>query len=143
MRPFGFQRHPYLLALLVLYLSLAAGILGFPGLSSTAHALLLPTEIAPENSAIGAGRGADIRKIQGFLERKLVRQRLSDWGLSAQEVDARLSRLSEGQIHEIASQIDRLIPGGDALGVIVLLLVIAILVVLLLQLTGHRVIITK
>ncbi|MGB9714827.1 MAG: hypothetical protein ACPL1G_00215 [Thermodesulfovibrionales bacterium] len=52
--------------------------------------------------------------------------------------------IAEIQIHNIALNIDKLRLGGDCcngLGVIIALLVIAILVVLLIQLTGHKVII--
>jgi type II secretory pathway component PulF len=59
-------------------------------------------------------------------------------------VSARVAQMSDAQIHQAVTQLDSLQPGGDSgLGVIIGLLVIAILVVVLLQLTGHRVVITK
>jgi hypothetical protein len=68
---------------------------------------------------------------------------LSDFGLTPAEIRSRLDQLSDQQVHEVATQLDALHPGGDALGTVVVLLVIAILVVVLLQLTGHKIIITK
>ncbi|MFQ5597201.1 MAG: PA2779 family protein [Nitrospiria bacterium] len=88
-------------------------------------------------------KGADLKQVQTFLEAKIVRQRLSDLGLPQEEIEPRMSRLSEADLHQLASQIDSLYPGGDGLGVVAGLLVIAILVVVLLQVTGHKVIITK
>lgn len=89
-------------------------------------------------------RTADIQKIQKLLEIKIVRERLKKFGLKEGEIQKRLNQLSDEQIHNIASNIDKLELGGDCcngLGVIIALLVIAILIVLLIQLTGHRVII--
>lgn len=88
-------------------------------------------------------RQDDLAKIQTVLESKIIRQRLSDLGLTQEEITSRLAQLSDPEIHQVASNIDSLYAGGDGLSVIIALLVIAILVVILLQLTGHKVIITK
>ena len=89
-------------------------------------------------------RTSDIEKIQGILETKAVRERLMQFGLSHEEIAERLSQLSDKQIHQLALQLDDLRVGQDgALGVIIALLVIVILVIVILQLTGHKVIITK
>jgi Family of unknown function (DUF6627) len=87
-------------------------------------------------------RTSDLQKIQKFLEMKLVRERLGELGLSADEIQARMSQFSDPQIHQLALQLDDLkVAGDDFLGIIILLLVIAILVVLLIQLTGHKIVI--
>ena len=53
-----------------------------------------------------------------------------------------LLTLSDEQIHHFASQLNSLQAGADdGLGVLIFLLVVAIVVVLVLQATGHRVII--
>jgi hypothetical protein len=98
-----------------------------------------------EPISLGAtDRAADLEKIQSVLEHKLVKQRLQDLGFSDEEIRTRLSELSDQQIHKLAMQIDNLKVGkDDALGVIIALLIIAILIVVLLQLMGHKVIITK
>lgn len=88
-------------------------------------------------------RVSDIQKIQNFIEMKMVKERLEKLGFTQDEIQARLSQLSDQQIHQIALKLDDLKLGGDGLEVVVLLLVIVILVVLLLQLTGHKIIITK
>lgn len=84
-------------------------------------------------------RQADLGKIQKVLETKMIRDRLEQYGLTQDEVNARLSQLSDQQMHSLALQLDDLKVGGDGLGIVIALLVIAILVVLLLYLTGHRV----
>ncbi len=89
-----------------------------------------------------AERSSDLQKIQKFLEIKMVRERLKELGLSPDEIQARLNQFSDPQIHQLALQLDDLkVAGDDFLGVIILLLVIAVLVVLLIQLTGHKIVI--
>jgi len=86
-------------------------------------------------------RNYDIAKIQTIIETKMIKDRLEKLGFSNEEVRSRLDRLSNQQVHQLALQLDDIKIGGDGLGVIIALLVIAILVVVLIQLTGHRVMI--
>jgi hypothetical protein len=75
---------------------------------------------------------------------KAISERLSQFGVTQDEIQKRLTQLSDQQIHQIALQLDDLRIGqGDPLGIIIALLVIAILIVVILKLTGHKVIITK
>lgn len=91
----------------------------------------------------GFDRAADLDKIQKTLETKMVKERLEKLGFSQEEINNRIEQLSDQQIHQLALQLDGLKVGGDGLGVVIALLVIVILVVILLQLTGHKVIVTK
>ncbi len=84
---------------------------------------------------------SDLDKIQKFLETKLVMQRLEDLGFSSLEVKERLSLLSDNQLHNYAQQLDTLQVGGDGLEVVIGVLVIIILVIVILHLTGHKVIV--
>ncbi len=123
--------------LVIGYLIVSLLLLSFP---PEAAAIFLPSTVPAEAAP---DRSQDLARIRSLLESRVVQQRLSDLGLSPTQIQERLAGLSDGQIHQLATRIDGLMAGGDALGVVVLLLVIAILVVLLLQMTGHRVIITK
>jgi hypothetical protein len=85
---------------------------------------------------------SDMAKVNTFLESKIVRQRLSDFGLTAEEISSRLNRLSSDQLHRIATHIDQVDAGGaEVIGTIIALLVIAILVIVALKLMGRQVII--
>jgi len=106
-------------------------------------AAFLPSMAAMDLETLGPDREGSMKRIQSVLESKVIVQRLADFGLTPVEITSRLNQLSDQQVHEIATQLDALQPGGDVLGTIVVLLVIAILVVVLLQLTGHKIIITK
>lgn len=105
-----------------------------------ADAAFSPSEFI---SAVRADRAADIRKIQGFLETRLVRERLEKLGFTRDEILQRLGSLDDQQIHYYAQNLDDLRVGGDGVEVLIILLLAAILVVLVLQYTGHRIIITK
>ncbi|MFO0571862.1 MAG: PA2779 family protein [Polyangiaceae bacterium] len=94
-------------------------------------------EIAPAQ----ADRSADMQKVRSVLETKMVRDRLEKLGFTQEEIQSRLSRLSDQQVHELALNLDQLKAGGDGLGVLIAVLVIILLVVLILNLTGHRVLV--
>jgi len=70
---------------------------------------------------------------------KVISQRLKDLGYSEKEIMDRLSTLDEQTIHELALKIDELKVAGDAGAAVILALVIIALVVLIINLTGHKV----
>jgi hypothetical protein len=125
---------------LIVYLSIWIFILGF---AQNGMAMLIPSVLPQAQTESRTQRDSELRKIQVLLESKLVSQRLSDLGFTAQEVQQRLAQLPGEQIHQLAQHLDSLQTGGDGLGIIIALLVIAILVVILLQVTGHKIIVTK
>lgn len=86
-------------------------------------------------------RASDLTKIQAVIEQKMVRDRLEKYGLTKDEINTRLSQLNDQQVHNLALNLDQVRVGGDALGFIIALLIIAILVVVLIELTGHKVIV--
>lgn len=86
-----------------------------------------------------ADRQVDLQKIQATLETKVVKHRLQALGFSGEEIQNRLSQLSDQQLHNYAQQLDDLRPGGDTLGVIIGVLVIIALVLVILHFTGHKV----
>jgi hypothetical protein len=90
------------------------------------------------DSFSASSRQNDMATIQKALEQKLVKERLKDLGYSEDEIKDRLNRLSDTEVHALASQLDSLVPAGDGTGVIIALLVIAILVIVILLLTGHH-----
>ncbi len=119
------------------YLAIAMFVIG---IAPRVDAGLAPSEIL---ALTEVDRTADLGKLQKVLEMKAVTERLAQLGLTQDEIQKRLHQLSDQQIHQIALQLDELKVGGDALGVIIALLVIVLLVVLIIQFTGHKVIVTK
>jgi len=106
------------------------------GIAPRVDAGFAPSEVI---SLAQVDRQADLGKIQKVLETKMIQERLEQYGLTQDEINARLSHLSDQQMHSFALQLDNLKVGGDGFGIVIALLVIAILVVILLYLTGHRV----
>lgn len=120
------------------YLAIAMFIIG---IAPRVDAGFAPSEMI---ALVQAERAADLEKIQKVIEVKAISERLKQFGLTQNEIQNRISQLSDQQVHQIALQLDDLKVGqDDALAIIIALLVIAILVVVLLKLTGHKVIVTK
>ena len=108
------------------------------------QAMLVPPSATASEPGTGLDRVADLQKVQSVLETKVVSQRLADYGLSQEEIGARVNRLSDAQLHQLATRIDAMIPAGDGgLGIVIALLVIAILAVILIYLLDHKITVTK
>jgi hypothetical protein len=98
------------------------------------------------SEAIGSSlsaRTGDMEKIRAALEHKIIAQRLLDLGYTSEEVMTRLSEMTDAQIHGFAQRLDGLRVGGDGTGVIIFLLVVIIGVLIYLQVTGRKVVVTK
>jgi hypothetical protein len=109
------------------------------GITSPAYAGFLPSEVIGVSPADRAG---DLQKVRKFLEMKMVGERLKELGLAPGEVQTRLDRLTDPQLHQLALRVDDLTVAGDeALGIIIFLLVVAIIVIIIIQLTGHKVVV--
>lgn len=121
---------------LVWYLAMAMMLIS--SVPRNADAGLIPSQMAADGA-----RQADIIKVQAALESKVVVQRLTDLGLNAEEVKAKVATFSNEDLHTLASNVDQLHGGDDGLGIIIALLIIVLLVVVILQVSGHKVIITK
>jgi len=88
-------------------------------------------------------RSTDLGKIQKILETKMIRERLENLGFSQDEIQKRLGKLSDQQIHRLALTLDELKVGGDGEVIIIVLLAAALVVVLYFWLSGRRVVLTK
>jgi hypothetical protein len=113
---------------LSVYLIMALMVLGC--LPYDLMAAMIPSELDGSGMASGMNRSADIETIQHVLESKVVAQRLADLGLSIEEVQQSMSKLTTQELHQIASNSDGLQAGGD-LGLIVGVLVVVVLVLLI------------
>jgi len=125
---------------LIIYLVVA--LLALSTFAGPAEAMFVPTgSFQAPAGAIDASvsRAADLAKVQTALESKVIRQKLLDYGLSPEEAMVRLNTLSDGQIHQLATQTDSLQAGGDAVGFLIGVMVLAILVVVLIFLVQGRI----
>jgi len=124
------QKKPFF-KLLSLYLAFATLLLTLP---SQGWAMFIPSGQAT------SARQTDMVTIQKALESVVVKQRLMDFGLSPEEAMARTNRLSDDQVHQFAANLDSLQAGADGVDALIFLLLVAIVVVVVLEATGHRVI---
>ncbi len=125
---------------LVIYLVLA--LLAISTAAGPAEAMFIPA--VPQGESASAApdasvRTADLIKIRSALESKIIGQRLIDHGLTPDEAMARVNKLSDEQVHQLASHTDSLQAGGDAVGILAGLVIIALLVVLLIYLVQGRI----
>lgn len=85
----------------------------------------------------------DLKKIQKFLETKIVKKKLQDLGYSMDEIKEKLSLLTDDDIHFLANHLESIIPAGDGGVAVLVVLVILLTILLMIYITGHKVIITK
>ena len=122
---------------LIYYLAIAMFVIG---IVPRVEAAFVPSQAI---ALPAVDRAEDLGTIQAVLESKLVKQRLQDLGFSADEVNARLSQMSDQQIHSFAQQLDDLRVGKDGLGIVIAVLLIIVLVIVIINLTtGHKVVVT-
>ena len=113
------------------------GLVAFPSLAA---ASLAPSRTSAGTSS--ATRATDLQAVRQALEHKLVSQKLKDYGLSTSQVEARLPRMSDADVHQIALLSKKLPQGGDdAVGEIVVILIIVILVIVIIKLMNKEVVI--
>jgi hypothetical protein len=125
---------------LAIYLATALlAITTFAGPAEAMFVMSAPYQNAAVPAAASADRTADLARIQAALESKIVQQKLMDYGLSPEETMARVNKLSDEQINQLATHSDSIQAGGDGGGLIVGLLVVAILVVVLIYLLQGRI----
>jgi len=112
-------------------------VMGVVSLVPRVEASFVPSD----QSSASLSRQEDMATIQRALEHKVVKERLKDLGYTEEEIKARLDRLSDAEVHSLASQLDSLMPAGSWEAVLVVILLVAILVVLILMWTGHKLVV--
>jgi len=125
---------------------LIAALLAISTLAGPAEAMLLPAASAAPHagqSAPSPDRASDLAKVQKTLETKELQQRLLDYGLTPEETTARIDKLSDDQLHRLATNLDSVQAGGDALSFLLGVAIIALLVVLIIFLLEGRIEIKK
>lgn len=104
-----------------------------------------PAMAAMVDSAVqatgGVANGKDIETVQRVLEHKIVQEKLMAYGLSPDEVSAKLQYMTDGQVHLLAQASDRVLAGGDGVEVVIGVLVVIILVIIILKLLNKEIII--
>ncbi len=95
----------------------------------------LPAQLSPGDVA-----GRDLETVRQTLEMQAVRQQLEALGVTPAEAETKLARLSPDELHQLAQRADEIRAGGDGVGALAFVLVVVLLVILILELLGRRVI---
>ncbi len=121
------------------FLALAMVMAGWMGVLGSFRGVAEAGVIASHGG--GDLRAADISKMQAFLEKKVVLQKLVDYGVSPEEAMAKVRSMSDKDLHRLASLTDRVAEGADGVGLLIGLAVLIILVLLILMLMNKRVVV--
>jgi uncharacterized protein DUF6627 len=81
-------------------------------ISKTAECAMADSQMVLPNGNKVPAREIDTEKVRRTLENKIVAERLRAYGLSKEEVIAKMDKMSDGQIYQLASLSDRLPAGG-------------------------------
>ncbi|MEJ8839944.1 PA2779 family protein [Ramlibacter sp. AN1133] len=89
--------------------------------------------IDAEALAAGSPAQADRAKVQAFLERADLRERLQAMGVSGLSASHRVAAMTDAEVHVLAQRIDALPAGGalsdrDILIIVVIAVIVAILI---------------
>ena len=128
---------PFWMKYVACYLVVAMFILG---ITPRVFAGFSPSEVI---SMLSFDRSSDLEKIRKVLEMKMVRERLKELGFAPDEVEKRLSQLSDHQIHQLALNLDELQVGGNGWVVLIVILLVALIVGVIIYVSGHRVVLER
>lgn len=103
-------------------------------------ALPSPGEGAPLPPARDGATVDDLSSLRARLESKLIRERLLALGVSPADAALAIERLSPAERSEMAARVDELAAGGTGVEIIAIVIIAALLVILVLELLGRRVI---
>jgi hypothetical protein len=81
--------------------------------------------IGTEQAVVAAASQAERDTVLNFVTRSDVASQLQSLGLDPSTAKDRVNAMSDQEVQQIAAQIDSLPAGGDAVGVVLLILVLA------------------
>ncbi len=109
--------------------------------AAPACAGLVPSQPTGQTQVNGA-RDADLVIVQRALEHRVVAQKLLDYGVTPDQVRAKLGTMSDQDLHLLASASKGLPSGGDdAIGLLIAILLIVLLVILIMKLLNKEIIV--
>lgn len=97
---------------------------------SKGWAMLAPADGAAAMADGANTRAQDAQAVQTALETEMIRERLADFNLTPEQVNERLSQLSDEEVHQVAQQVEAISPGGDAVGVLLIVALVLLIIYL-------------
>ena len=102
--------------------------------SKSAEGAIANSQILSSGKGSTESREVSLTKIRKMLENKLVAEKLRSHGLSPEEVNAKLDKMGDAQIHQLAALSDRITAGGNgavAIAIVAIVVVVLFIIVLI------------
>jgi hypothetical protein len=80
-----------------------------------------------------------LEKVSSFLQKDVVAQRLSQLGLSAEEIKASLSNVDEHQMQQFAQKVESIDKAGSGAGIAIGILAVLLIFIIFLYATDRKV----
>jgi hypothetical protein len=93
--------------------------------------------VTSSGPVLAGQRDQDLAKIKTVLEKKEVTTRLESMGVKQADVEKRLAMLNDQDIHKLATDLDKLNPGGDGWGIALVIILVVVIVLVILYYTGY------
>lgn len=103
-------------------------------ISKSAEGAIINSKILSSGNSSTESREANLTKVRKMLENKLVAEKLRTHGLSTEEINQKLDKMGDAQIHQLAALSDRITAGGDggvAIAIVALVIVVIFILVLI------------
>ena len=103
-------------------------------ISKSAEGAIVNSQILSSGKVSTESREVSLTKIRKMLENKLVAEKLRSHGLSPEEVNAKLDKMGDAQIHQLAALSDKITAGGDggvAIAIVAIVVVVLLIIVLI------------
>jgi len=109
--------------------------------TSPAAAAMVQSRMSSQQADHERMQSKDSETIQRALENKLVQEKLAAYGLTQEEINAKLQFMTDQQRHLLAQASEKVLAGGDGIGVVIGLLIITLLVIVILKLLDKEIVI--
>jgi hypothetical protein len=103
-------------------------------ISKSAEGAIVNSQIMSSGTSSTESREVSLTKIRKMLENKLVAEKLRSHGLSPWEVNAKLDKMGDAQVHQLAALSDKITAGGDggvAIAIVAIVVVVIFVIVLI------------
>lgn len=125
----------------ILIMTVLVSFAQFSLISDTGFASIADSRTITPEFQESRSREADQRKIRRMLENKIIAKRLDRYGLSDEQVHAKIESMTDEQVHQLASLADRIPAGGDASAaalIVIITIAVAIVITLLIVMLNRK-----
>jgi len=123
---------------LILILAIITSLLSSASMSITAEAAIIKSQIIG-NQGAKSSREINEKKVRRALENKIVYEKLKSYDLSKKEIESKIDKMNDEQIHQLAILSDKLTAGGDGLATAAVLVLVVFVIVLLFLMVTKRI----